>query len=202
MVVAPSPEDENVFAEVGVVFYLDDLTDVSEESADEVKYICNHRILGRVRILRVLNPAAWEDQSTYLLAEVEDFKDEPGLEPLPESCGNLAVLKVHKMHVSPFEPGWSFCPQLWLGGFVQLHEASPREAPHYIVRRSGFGRAGARYTRDPKPEARSHETVNSKGRACVRHQYGGQTGGGDVGFESRGAAAGGGWRPALRKPHL
>ncbi|CAE7226306.1 hypothetical protein AK812_SmicGene18024 [Symbiodinium microadriaticum] len=75
VVVAPSPEDENVFAEVGVVFYLDDLTDVSEESADEVKYICNHRILGRVRILRVLNPAAWEDQSTYLLAEVEDFKD-------------------------------------------------------------------------------------------------------------------------------
>ena len=132
--------------------------------------------LTRRPIFERARKACDEDQSTYLLAEVEDFKDVPGLEPLPESCGNLAVLKVHKMHVSPFEPGWSFCPQLSLGGFVQLHEASPREAPHYIVRKSGFGRAGARYTRDPKPEARSHETVNLKGRACVRHQYGGQTG--------------------------
>ncbi|CAK9014483.1 Uncharacterized protein SCF082_LOCUS12350 [Durusdinium trenchii] len=37
--------------------------------------ICNHRILGRVRLLRILNPSAWEDMSTYLRAEVEDFMD-------------------------------------------------------------------------------------------------------------------------------
>ena len=37
VVVAPHPREDRL-AEVGVVFYLDDLTDVSEESEDEVKY--------------------------------------------------------------------------------------------------------------------------------------------------------------------
>ena len=45
--------------------------------------ICNHRILGRVRILRVLNPAAWEDgfrcpslglQSAFSDFEVSGFR--------------------------------------------------------------------------------------------------------------------------------
>lgn len=37
--------------------------------------ICNHRIIGRVRLLRVLNPTAWKDASTYLRAEVEELQD-------------------------------------------------------------------------------------------------------------------------------
>eukprot|EP00434_Breviolum_minutum_P008689 symbB.v1.2.007659.t1/scaffold466.1/size200410/12 len=75
-VVAPHPTEENRLAEVGVIFYLDELTDVSEESEDEVKYICNHRIIGRVRLRRILNPGAWEERSTYLRAEVEDYGDD------------------------------------------------------------------------------------------------------------------------------
>ena len=33
------------------------------------------RIIGRVRLLRVLNPTAWKDASTYLRAEVEELQD-------------------------------------------------------------------------------------------------------------------------------
>lgn len=69
------PEEEDRFAEVGVVFYLEDLRDVSEQSHDRVKYICRHKVTGRVRIRRVLNPAAWEDASTYLRVEVEPLED-------------------------------------------------------------------------------------------------------------------------------
>ncbi|CAJ1370632.1 unnamed protein product, partial [Effrenium voratum] len=75
VVATPNPDADSI-AEVGVVFYLDDLTDVSEESGDEVKYVCSHRVLGRVRILKVLNPEVWKDASTYLRAEVVDYEDD------------------------------------------------------------------------------------------------------------------------------
>lgn len=62
-------------AEVGVVFYLDDLQEVSEQTNDQVKYVCSHSIVGRKRIKRVLNPRAFADRSTYLRVEVEDVVD-------------------------------------------------------------------------------------------------------------------------------
>jgi len=62
-------------AEVAVVFHLEDLQEVSEETDDRLKYICSHSVPGRVRLLRVLNPHAFADASTYLRAEVEDVKD-------------------------------------------------------------------------------------------------------------------------------
>eukprot|EP00747_Dinoflagellata_sp_TGD_P184598 gnl/TRDRNA2_/TRDRNA2_40361_c0_seq1.p1 gnl/TRDRNA2_/TRDRNA2_40361_c0~~gnl/TRDRNA2_/TRDRNA2_40361_c0_seq1.p1 ORF type:complete len:436 (-),score=73.39 gnl/TRDRNA2_/TRDRNA2_40361_c0_seq1:277-1584(-) len=62
-------------AEVGAVFYLRDLKDVSEETYDEIKYICTHSVVGLVRIKRVLNPHAFADKSTYLRVEVEKMQD-------------------------------------------------------------------------------------------------------------------------------
>lgn len=62
-------------AEVGVVFYLDDLQEVSEQTNDEVKYVCTHSVIGRVRLKRVLNPRAFADRSTYLRVEAEDLID-------------------------------------------------------------------------------------------------------------------------------
>ena len=44
------------FAEVGVVFYLDELKEVSEQTDDRVKYIGTHSVKGRVEIKKVLNP--------------------------------------------------------------------------------------------------------------------------------------------------
>jgi len=63
-------------AEVGVVFYLDDLKEVSQQTDDRVKYVGQHRVIGRVRLLSVLNPAASVSRETYLRAEVCDVTDE------------------------------------------------------------------------------------------------------------------------------
>lgn len=60
------PSDEGRFAQVGVLFSLEELKEVSEMTADRVKYICNHRVTGRVKIHKVLNPEAWESRDTYL----------------------------------------------------------------------------------------------------------------------------------------
>ena len=38
-------------------------------TADRVKYICNHRVTGRVKLHKVLNPEAWENRETYLKVE-------------------------------------------------------------------------------------------------------------------------------------
>mmetsp|Transcript_108028 Transcript_108028/g.214603 ORF Transcript_108028/g.214603 Transcript_108028/m.214603 type:complete len:264 (+) Transcript_108028:111-902(+) len=62
-------------SEVGVVFYLDDLKEVSEQTDDRVKYVCSHSVISRVRIKKVLNPPAFADRSTYLRVEVEEMVD-------------------------------------------------------------------------------------------------------------------------------
>eukprot|EP00930_Biecheleria_cincta_P069879 TRINITY_DN57559_c0_g1_i1.p1 TRINITY_DN57559_c0_g1~~TRINITY_DN57559_c0_g1_i1.p1 ORF type:complete len:413 (+),score=65.07 TRINITY_DN57559_c0_g1_i1:45-1241(+) len=78
-VVPPIKQDEESgaihLAEVGVVFYLDDLQEVSEQTDDQVKYVCSHSIVSRVRLKRVLNPRAFADRSTYLRVEAEELVD-------------------------------------------------------------------------------------------------------------------------------
>ena len=46
-----------------------DLKEVSEQTADRIKYVCNHKVTGRVNIHRILNPEAWENRDTYLRVE-------------------------------------------------------------------------------------------------------------------------------------
>lgn len=60
------PSEEGRFAQTGVLFSLEELKEVSEMTADRVKYICNHRVTGRVKLHQVLNPEAWESRDTYL----------------------------------------------------------------------------------------------------------------------------------------
>jgi len=62
-------------AEVGVVFYLDDLKEVSGQTQDRVKYVGQHRVIGRVQLQQVLNPKAAKTRDTYLKAEVRDVVD-------------------------------------------------------------------------------------------------------------------------------
>lgn len=68
------PTEAGRFAQMGVLFELQDLKEVSEQTADQIKYICNHKVTGRVKIHRVLNPEAWENRDTYLRVEgtIED----------------------------------------------------------------------------------------------------------------------------------
>jgi len=63
------PNEEGRFAQMGVLFSLEELKEVSEMTADRVKYICNHRVTGRVKLHKVLNPEAWENRETYLKVE-------------------------------------------------------------------------------------------------------------------------------------
>jgi Lon protease-like protein len=69
-VVATShPNEEGRFAQTGVLFELEDLKEVSEQTQDKVKYICNHKVTGRVTLHKVLNPEAWSSRDTYLKVE-------------------------------------------------------------------------------------------------------------------------------------
>jgi hypothetical protein len=69
------PTEDGSFAEMGVLFQLEDLNEVSEVTGDQVKYICNHRVTGRVKIKRILNPEAWENRDTYLKVEGTIYDD-------------------------------------------------------------------------------------------------------------------------------
>jgi len=83
------PQEKGRFAQTGVLFELQDLKEVSEQTQDQIKYICNHKVTGRVKLHRILNPTAWEKRDTYLKVEgtiVDDTgkdqvveKDEPGI---------------------------------------------------------------------------------------------------------------------------
>lgn len=67
------PTEQGTFAEIGVLFNLDELNEVSEQTNDQIKYICKHRVSGRVRIHRVINPQAWSNRDTYLKVEATIF---------------------------------------------------------------------------------------------------------------------------------
>lgn len=63
------PTEKGRFAQTGVLFELEDLKEVSEQTADQIKYICNHRVTGRVKLHCVVNPDDWESRDTYLRVE-------------------------------------------------------------------------------------------------------------------------------------
>jgi hypothetical protein len=63
-------------AEVGVIFHLDELEDLSAQTDDRVKWRCVHTVTQRVRIKRALNPSCLKDRGTYLRVVVEDLEDE------------------------------------------------------------------------------------------------------------------------------
>lgn len=81
------PQERGRFAQTGVLFELEDLKEVSEQTNDQIKYVCNHKVTGRVKLHRVLNPSDWESRVTYLKVEgtiIDDTgkdqeKDEPGM---------------------------------------------------------------------------------------------------------------------------
>ena len=69
VVVTSHPTKKGCFAKTGVLFELEDLKEVSEQTKDQIKYICNHKVTGRVTIDQVLNPEAWKSRETYLKVE-------------------------------------------------------------------------------------------------------------------------------------
>jgi Lon protease-like protein len=69
VVSACHPTEDGKFARMGVLFEITDMEDISQVVGDRVKYICNHRVIGRVKLHSVLNPKAWVTKETYLEAE-------------------------------------------------------------------------------------------------------------------------------------
>ena len=61
MVTNVDPETGRL-AECGVIFYLDDLKEVSEQTDDRVKYIGSHRVIERAQLLRVTTPILWSSE--------------------------------------------------------------------------------------------------------------------------------------------
>ena len=69
------PNENGRFAQMGVLFELEDLKEVSEKTGDQIKFICNHKVTGRVQMHRVLNPEVWSTRETYLRVEATILDD-------------------------------------------------------------------------------------------------------------------------------
>lgn len=104
----PESQAEVRLAQAGVVFYLDDLKEVSEMTQDQVKYVCDHKVIGRVRIKRVLNPSSWFDRSTYLRAETVAIEDEDPEEDCWQLEGQVMDLmrKLEPLYKELQKPYW------------------------------------------------------------------------------------------------
>jgi len=93
------PTESGSFAQMGVLFELEELKEVSEQTGDQIKYICNHKVTGRVKLHRVINPSAWDSRETYLRVEGtiiddsgKDDEEEEKDEALPnDTYGSLAA---------------------------------------------------------------------------------------------------------------
>lgn len=51
------------------------LKEVSEQTGDKIKFICSHKVTGRVKIHRIINPQDWETRDTYLRVEATVYDD-------------------------------------------------------------------------------------------------------------------------------
>jgi hypothetical protein len=100
VVVMSHPTEKGRFAQTGVLFELEDLKEVSEQTADQIKYICNHKVTGRVTIHQVLNPEAWEERDTYLKIEgtiADDSHEDTTTEtPTDDVYGSVVAAANHK----------------------------------------------------------------------------------------------------------
>ena len=75
--VVTSVSESGRLAAFGVIFRLDEVTDVAEQTGDQIKYLAKHTVVRRVKIQKLMNPEALGDTSSYLQAAVELFEDEP-----------------------------------------------------------------------------------------------------------------------------
>lgn len=57
------------FTDMGVLFELEDLKEVSKQMANQIKYLSNHQVTGQDKIHCILNPDVWMSRETYLKVE-------------------------------------------------------------------------------------------------------------------------------------
>lgn len=71
------PTEAGSFAQMGVLFQLEDLKEVSEQTNDQVKFVCTHKVTGRVKLHKIVNPEVWNTRETYLKVEGTIIEEVP-----------------------------------------------------------------------------------------------------------------------------
>ena len=87
------PDIPGTFAETGVIFHLEDLKEVSEETGDQIKYICNHKVTQRIKLHKILNPETWAGRETYLKVEGTIIDDEASSAESAESASDISDIE-------------------------------------------------------------------------------------------------------------
>ena len=87
----------SLLARVGLVFRLADLKDVTQETNGHMRYVAEHQVRQRVRILALVNPEDQESKSQYLRAKVE-FLDEMEEDAVPEDL-RVILQRIFKLTV-------------------------------------------------------------------------------------------------------
>lgn len=75
---------EKLLARVGLVFRLTNLKDVAQETNGHTRYVAEHEVRRRVRILSVENPEDQDSKTAYLRAKVEFLDDNEEEDSIPD----------------------------------------------------------------------------------------------------------------------
>jgi hypothetical protein len=96
-----------------------------------VKYVCQHKVLKRVKLQKVLNPKAWRDTSTYLQVEVSDIDNEQALmsQGAPIASSNSNDNSDEDAEMSAFDKLESTVEAVEAAAATILAEATQTEKP-------------------------------------------------------------------------
>lgn len=96
-----------------------------------MKYVCQHKVLKRVKLQKVLNPKAWRDTSTYLQVEVSDIDNEQALmsQGAPIASSNSNDNSDENAEMSAFDKLESTVEAVEAAAATILAEATQTEKP-------------------------------------------------------------------------
>ena len=93
--------------------------------------MCQHKVLKRVKLQKVLNPKAWRDTSTYLQVEVSDIDNEQALmsQGAPIASSNSNNSSDENAEMSAFDKLESTVEAVEAAAATILAEATQTEKP-------------------------------------------------------------------------
>ena len=93
--------------------------------------MCQHKVLKRVKLQKVLNPKAWRDTSTYLQVEVSDIDNEQALmsQGAPIASSNSNNNSDENAEMSAFDKLESTVEAVEAAAATILAEATQTEKP-------------------------------------------------------------------------
>ena len=126
--VVTSVSESGRLAAFGVIFRLDEVTDVAEQTGDQIKYLAKHTVVRRVKIQKLMNPEALGDTSSYLQAAVEPVEDDPhdedfskmeadAIEAFKDVMSVYPDLQLPHDEVSASQKGLWHLASLWIDGY-------------------------------------------------------------------------------------